>query len=186
MGEYLSSCSIKRSNNTGVQGTPEDSTSLLTSSAAERWTDPAGCPQIDVAIRPTRTLSEPDGICSSGLGQHPATALAPPLGRKTPKPPNWLRRFYFRGSGTTNALTSINSEFPWSTRQIVQLEPPSLKRHSDPPKEAPPFEKAALVVIEVPQANELIINIQNDGPRRNNIGHVCQAADMKISGRRML
>src|ERR1019366_5891837 len=36
---------------------------------------------ITVENRPTRTLSEPDGICSSGVGQHPATALAPPLGR---------------------------------------------------------------------------------------------------------
>jgi uncharacterized repeat protein (TIGR03803 family) len=26
------------------------------------------------------------------VGQHPAIALAPPLGRKTPKPPNWLPR----------------------------------------------------------------------------------------------
>jgi len=42
-----------------------------------------------VANRPTRTLSEPDGICSSGVGQHPATALAPPLGRKTPYPRMW-------------------------------------------------------------------------------------------------
>src|ERR1039457_1702077 len=41
---------------------------------------------MDVANRPTRTLSEPDGICSSGVGQHPATALAPPLGRITPNP----------------------------------------------------------------------------------------------------
>src|ERR1019366_174735 len=46
-------------------------------------------PQIDVVNRPTRTLSEPDGICSSGVGQHPAPALAPPLGRITPIPPNW-------------------------------------------------------------------------------------------------
>src|SRR5664280_1144558 len=28
-------------------------------------------------------------------GPHPATALAPPLGRKTPKPPNWLSRCRF-------------------------------------------------------------------------------------------
>src|ERR1019366_5340604 len=35
-------------------------------------------------------------------GQHPATALAPPLGRKPPKPPNWLSRCYFRGLGTRN------------------------------------------------------------------------------------
>src|ERR1035438_573797 len=43
-------------------------------------------PRIDVENRPTRTLFEPDGICSSGVGQHPATALAPPLGRITPIP----------------------------------------------------------------------------------------------------
>ena len=43
-----------------------------------------GCPQIASVNRPTRTLSEPDGICSSGVGQHPAPALAPPLGRITP------------------------------------------------------------------------------------------------------
>src|ERR1017187_7474035 len=43
-----------------------------------------GCPQIASVNRLTRTLSEPDGICSSGVGQHPAPALAPPLGRITP------------------------------------------------------------------------------------------------------
>src|ERR1039457_4172745 len=51
-----------------------------------------GCPQIASVNRPTRTLSEPDGICSSGLCQHPATALAPPLGRKTPIPDFWRNR----------------------------------------------------------------------------------------------
>ena len=35
----------------------------------------ARLPQIAVDIRPTRTLSKPDGICSSGVGQHLATAL---------------------------------------------------------------------------------------------------------------
>src|ERR1017187_1437891 len=45
------------------------------------WSQPLNGPQMDVVNRPTRTLSEPDGICSSGLAQHPATALAPPLGR---------------------------------------------------------------------------------------------------------
>jgi hypothetical protein len=34
---------------------------------------------ITVDNKTTRTLSEPDGIRSSGIGQHPATALAPPL-----------------------------------------------------------------------------------------------------------
>ena len=29
---------------------------------------------IPVEIRPTRTLSKPDGICSSGVGQHPVNA----------------------------------------------------------------------------------------------------------------
>ena len=39
---------------------------------------------IPVEIRTTRTLSKPDGICSSVVGQPTATALAPPLGRETP------------------------------------------------------------------------------------------------------
>src|ERR1039457_7614193 len=43
------------------------------------------------------------GDYSPQVGQHPATALAPPLGCKTPKPPNWLSRCYFRGLGTRNA-----------------------------------------------------------------------------------
>ena len=47
---------------------------------------------ITVENRPTRTLSEPDGICSSGVGQHPATALAPPLGRITPIPLKWTAK----------------------------------------------------------------------------------------------
>jgi len=69
---------------------------------------------ITVHNRPTRTLSEPDGICSSGVGQHPATALAPPLGRITPKPLNWHHRRSRRGSGRIDALASIDSEFPTS------------------------------------------------------------------------
>src|ERR1039457_6790933 len=43
------------------------------------------------------------GDYSPQVGQHPATALAAPLGCKTPKPPNWLSRCYFRGLGTRNA-----------------------------------------------------------------------------------
>src|SRR5664280_874772 len=47
-------------------------------------------------------------------GQHPATGLAPPLGRKTPKPLNWHHRRSRRGSGRIDALASIDSEFPTS------------------------------------------------------------------------
>src|SRR5664280_1604356 len=51
------------------------------------------------------------------VGQHPATALAPPLGRKTPKPLNWHHRRSRRGSGRIDALASIDSEF--STSYVV-------------------------------------------------------------------
>src|SRR5271166_1388331 len=56
----------------------ESSASALTGTVNPEWRVSVG------ANRRTRTLSEPDGICSSGVGQHPATALAPHLAVKRP------------------------------------------------------------------------------------------------------
>ena len=62
--------------------------------------------------RPTRTQSEPDGICSSGAGQHPATALAPPLGRKTPYAWMWQlgsQRIVGKPSLTINTVDLLHN-----------------------------------------------------------------------------